>query len=307
MHAHPEVQGLSEPHLVSALARLQPDAGQLPLRHQRGLHHFLSTLPQGQRTQVQATRAYLDVLYGTAMQNAPASTQRLVDKTPANARVVDFLRAVYPEAPLIILRRHPAAIAWSHAATFFSGDMERAHQERPILRETIPPLSSVIRQASESVCVVDYEQLVLEPSRQMERIWSFLGLPNCPEAIQYGHVPLDGPGDPTEVERHQQPNPDLVGRWKSMFQAHPDRRRAVEKQLSHISPADLNTWGTPLDQLWTGLAGVSPESQTRSSVYAHARGGLNWIRKDIHQRPHGRVLHKVRDFCDLLLGRPSES
>ena len=197
--------------------------------------HFLRSLPQGRRAQVLATRAYLDVLYGTALQAAPASHTTLVDKTPANARVVDFLREVYPKAPLIILRRHPAAIAWSHAETFFrrhgTSPRRTSHSER----NHSPRIGHSTR--SESVCVVDYEQLVLNPAQQMDRIWSFLGLPSCPEAIQYGKVPLDGPGDPTEVERHQQPKSDTIGPLENPFSSSPSgSKKSSRKQLgSHPS------------------------------------------------------------------------
>jgi len=269
-------------------------------RARRGLESFLSGLPEGERVQIQATRAYLDTLYTAALDAAPETTRWLVDKTPANAPAVRFIRELYPSAPLIILRRHPAAIAWSHAQAFFSGDLARARQQRPILAETIPALAPVIRGELGEHMVIDYEDLVSQPEAVLARIFRALGLADHPAAVNYGTVPLAGPADPMEIHKHDRPVPALASRWRLAF-TDGARRAEVEAQLSEISVPDLAAWGWRPDQLWTTVEGASPRRSQRPSPYALGRGALLWLRKDIHQRPHGRVVVKIRDACDLLL------
>ena len=89
LHAHPQIQGLAEPHLIASL----PGAAQASPRERRGLKQFLETLPDGQGAQIEACRAYLDTLYSAALRAAPTEATLVVDKTPANARRVDLLRA----------------------------------------------------------------------------------------------------------------------------------------------------------------------------------------------------------------------
>jgi hypothetical protein len=304
LHAHPAIQGLAEPHLVHPLMALRPYATHPSpdLRARRGLEAFLQGLPDGEDVQLRAIRAYLNELYAAALGAAPQGTRWLVDKTPANARAVRFIRELYPTAPLIILRRHPAAIAWSHARTFFGGDLARARQERPILSETIPALAPVLRGELGSHHVVDYEKLVAQPRTELRRAFEALGLSDHPGAVNYGAVPLSGPGDPIELDKHERPVAELAEKWRPVFTESPELRAEVEMQLERISDRDLQAWGWPREHLWSPLEGVLAEAaRPMLDSYAMSRGALLWLRKDIHQRPHGRIVLRIRDICDLLL------
>ena len=174
LHAHPAIQGLAEPHVLRPLSRLaprHPDAS-ADRRERSGRARFFDTLTDAETTHIQACRSYLNTLYGARFETSPPSTRLLVDKTPANVTVLPFLRSVFPEAPLLVLRRHPAAIAWSHARAFFGGDMERARKIRPILRETIPALAALVREAPSHLILLDHETLVRDPETEMARIFT---------------------------------------------------------------------------------------------------------------------------------------
>jgi hypothetical protein len=82
--------------------------------------------------------------------------------------------------------------------------------------------------------------------------------------------------------------------------------RELETQLDRVSDEHLEAWGIPRRELWTATGDTqSPASRSRVRPYALGRRVLMWLRRDIHQRPHGRILARARDVCDLLLGPPS--
>jgi hypothetical protein len=307
LHAHPHIQGLPEPHLIPSVQALAPDQrmGSMAPRRKRGLSHFLRALPDGEATHRSACRAYLDKLYGAALEAAPPETRLLVDKTPAQVSAIGLIRALYPDAPVLILRRHPAAIAWSQAEAFFGGDLALARQKRPVIEETLTALGPELTEPQGPLHVVDYETLVEHPERTLVEVFRFLSVEPCPQAVHYGRVPLTGPGDPVEVERHERPHPPLAHRWKTIFCGEPDLQREIEIQLDRVSDEDLEAWGVPRRELWTPIRDApSARPTSRVRTYAMGRRVLMWLRRDIHRRPHGRVLARAREVCDLLLGPP---
>jgi hypothetical protein len=110
-----------------------------------------------------------------------AGKQRLVNKTPSDVFIVDRIRECWPDAKLIFLLRHPAAIAASRHATR-PQDTEQRNTEM-VLR-----YGNALEQARTAYdgLTVRYEELASEPARVAQELCAFLDVPWEPAMLDYG-------------------------------------------------------------------------------------------------------------------------
>ncbi len=156
------------------------------------------------------------------------------------------------------------------------------------------------------LCHVRYELLVAEPEHELERVFAFLGLPNEPEAVDYGERfegSKAGPGDPIGVSKHSRPTTSSLHKWADEVAADTQKRDLADRMIAMLTDEELSTWGTPRDAVWEPLAhaGGAPPPRRSVSSYTLQRRVLMALRKDIHERPHGKLVERIRYYCDVLL------
>jgi hypothetical protein len=311
LNATSAVYSRPEPHILPAMAHLGfwERVDQAPydqLQAQQAIRQFVAALPNQDEDYWAACRAYLDVLYGRMLSTASEGEQYFLDKTPANALVLPFLQKVYPNARYIVLTRHPAAIFSSYAQSFFDGDYSVAARFNPILARYIPVMARFLRERPCPILHVSYENIATQPEVELERISEFLGIPYEPEALDYKRKEVAaGLGDPLGVKQHSRPVATSVAKWAPEFAADQKKFEIVAKQLAGVSPEDLSTWGTPPDSLWDAMKAADPAKYTvkkkKWDRWVFQRKVLVWLRRDISNRPLGKLLRKVRFICDVLL------
>jgi len=312
LNATSAVMSRPEPHLVGPLAHLGfwdvvDKAPYDQLQAQDAVRAYVRDMPGGEQDHWDACRAYLDVMYGRMLQTAEPGERYFLDKTPANALVLPFLRKVYPRARFIVLTRHPAAVFASYANSFFDGDFQAAVDFNPILSRYVPVMAGFLREPTERTLHVSYEQTVSEPEATLERISAFLDIPFEPEALEYDRKEVrgEGLGDPLGVQQHSRPVTSSIDKWASELAADQRKFEIVAQQLAGVDDADLATWGYPVDGLWSALESADPTAwkpkKKQWDRYRTQRRALVWLRKDIHARPHGRLVQRLRYYCDVLL------
>lgn len=297
-----------EPHLLTPLAHLGyfynvEKASYDHINAAKALREFVDELPRKEDDLLDAYRAYTDTLYGRMLATAPDKSFFL-DKTPAYALVTDFIARLYPNAHYIALTRHPMAILSSYANSFFEGDYEAAYRFNPILDRYVPAIASFIRRGDVPTVHIRYEDLVAQPEQGMERLFTFLGLPNEPEAVNYGehkHIKKSF-GDP-KVDVNSRPTTRSVDKWAAELAQDPRKLDFVRGLVEGLNADDLNTWGYPreslLDDVATAQAGPPPKE--RLNAYRLQRKLLLTLRKDIHTNRLGQVVKGIRYYCDVLL------
>ena len=309
--SHSQVGTHPEPHLVTPLAYLgyhdRVDAA--PYDHinaAEAIRLFVEHLPRGEEDYLDALRAYADTLYGRMMEGL--GKERFLDKTPAYALVLPFLTKLYPKARYVVLTRHPLAVFSSYANSFFQGDWAAAHHYNPLLERYVPAMAWLLRERPVPVHQVAYERLVADPERTLEGIFRFLDLPHEPEAVDYGERyggERRGPGDPMNVERHGRPVRGSEHKWVGELLSDPARRKLAEEMVARLDEGDLRAWGWPREALWAPLREADPSAAPRPAPrwtrYTVQRQVLLWLRKDVHRRPHGKLIRKVRYYCDAIL------
>ena len=210
MGAHAEIFTHPEPHLISPIAHLgvYGNVDKAPYDHinaAEAIKAFIRELPDGEQDYLDALRCYTDTLYGRML--STSSCSYFLDKTPANALVLPFLQRLYPEEKYVVLTRHPLAVFSSYANSFFNGDWHVAHEFNPILERYIPTMAKLLRERPVPLVHVAYEDIVIDPEPQLERIFAFLGLEHDPRAVDYGSAgpAKKGMGDPITVDKEGRP------------------------------------------------------------------------------------------------------
>jgi sulfotransferase family protein len=314
LSSHSAIYSRAEPHLLTPLAHLgyyeTVDAAPFDqLQAQQSAREFVADLPAGESDYLDACRAYTDVLYGRMLAARGKGKQFFLDKTPANALVLPFLAKLYPTAKYVVLTRHPAAIWSSYANSFFDGDYVAARKFNPILNRYVPAMARFIRERPVDYVRVGYEELVQRPETEMRRVFEFLGVPFEAGAIDYGEHEHEskGLGDPLGVQQHSRPVTDSIEKWAHELAADPAKLAMVRDMVGTIADADLETWGFPRASFFAPVeaaagAGAKPSpAPPFFDRYRLQRKVLVMLRRNIQQNAFGRVVKRVRMFCDVLL------
>lgn len=306
--SHSQIFTHPEPHLITPLAYLgfHDTVDKAPYDHinaAEAIRLFVHGLPNEEQDYLDALRCYADTMYGRML--ATSSRRMFLDKTPAYGLVLPFLTKLYPQAKYVVLTRHPLAIFSSYANSFFEGDWHTAHEFNPIVERYVPAMAKLLRDRPVPLVHVGYEDLVAEPEKHLERIFAFLGLENEPEAVQYGErfQAKKGPGDPISVEKHDRPVTDSTMKWAAELREDSRKAELARRMIERLEDEDLETWGFPRERVFDALekaGGIAPPSRV-VNAYTIQRRVMLALKKDIHERPHGRLLKRVRYYCDVLL------
>jgi len=315
LHAHPDIYTRPEPHLLTPLAHLgyygyAEKASYDPFQAHQAAREYVGDLPNREADYVDALRAYCDILYGRMLE--PSGKRFFVDKTPAYALVLPFVKKVYPNARYVVLTRHPFAIFSSYAKSFFDDDWAAAQKFNPILERYVPALAAFVREhAGTGGCYhVRYEQLVAEPETTSRELCAYAGMTFTPEMIDYGSKKMEvgGLGDPIGVDKDTRPNTKSIDKWANGVAGNQARIDLLQGILARLDDADLATFGYTRESVWDALKEVSPAEGERAKRtakkwdrYALERRVLLTLRRNIRENMLGRTLTRVRFYCDVLL------
>lgn len=308
MGAHSEVFTHPEPHLISPIAHLgvYGNVDKAPYDHinaAEAIKAFIDDLPNQEQDYLDALRAYTDTMYGRML--ATTDCTYFLDKTPANALALPFLSRLYPDAKYVVLTRHPLAVFSSYANSFFNGDWETAHAFNPILERYVPAMASFLRERPVPLLHVAYEDVVMEPEPQLERIFAFLGLEHDPSVVDYGAAGemKKGMGDPITVNNEGRPIRTNVDKWALELSQDESKRALAESMIARLDGPDLATWQWPAEAIWAPLEAVGdgPALKPPRNNYTLQRRIMLALKKDIHTRPHGKLVKRIKYYCDVLL------
>ncbi len=314
LSAHSQIQGGPEPHLLTPLAHLgvwdkvnkAPYDHVLAAQAQKG---FVAQLPRGEDDYWEACRAYCDVLYNRYAR-AQGGKPFCLDKTPAYALVLPFIKKVYPDAAYIVLTRHPLAIFSSYANSFFNGDYDCAHEYNPIVERYVPALAAFLRSEHPRLLHVPYEALVRDPEQWFERICAHIGVAYEADAVNYGEnrnqPDTGGLGDPIGVSQHTRPSTASVKKWVAELATDQKKLTLAKHMIAAVHPDDLALLGYPLDSLWEPLLeadeSISPPKPPRATRYRMERRMIMSLRALAGRNTlFRRALERLRLMCDVLL------
>lgn len=323
LSSHSQIYSRPEPHLLTPLAHLgfYDNVNRAPFDHlQAGqaLAEFVGDLPGGEESYLEALRAYSDKMYQGII-----STQEkpfFLDKTPAYGLILPFMAKLYPEANFIILTRNPCSVWDSYAQSFFDGDYQSARDFNPILNRYVPAMADFLRRATVPFLHVKYEDVVSNPEETLKSIYSHIGVEHEPESANYGSAPkppTGGLGDPLGVQKHSRPVTSSLNKWANNVAIDSDKEAMLREMVSMLDARDIVSWGYDKKRLFEPLAAVdlstaresrkSAKRKDRWAKYKLQRRLLISLRRNIHHNAFGRLIKRVRFFCDVLLRGDGES
>jgi Sulfotransferase family len=311
--SHSEIFTYPEPHMLTPLAYLgyHDLVDKAPYDHinaAEAIRIFVDGLPNKEQDYLDALRAYTDTMYGRML--APTGKRYFLDKTPAYALVLPFLTKLYPDAHYIVLTRHPLAVMSSYANSFFDGDWAAAHAFNPVVNRYVAAMARMLRNPPKHMLQVGYEDLVREPAAALEKMFTFLDLPNEPNAVNYGEhfeETKKGMGDPITVGVQQRPVDTSIEKWVGELADDPAKLVLAQEIIDKLDAADVKLWGFDKAALFAPLDKANAEGakvkyrKPKTNNYVLQRRIMLALKKDIRERPHGRLLEKVRYYCNVLL------
>lgn len=172
-----------------------------------------------------ATKAYFDII-GPRLHEPSAS--RVVDKMPPNHLFTPLIALMFPNARIILMRRHPLDIGLSCYKAGFGFGFDYAN-DLATMGETYRLFADLIAQwrvvLGARLFEVSYETLVTEPEQEIARVLEHCGLafdPACVAPSRAGGLIKTA----SVVQAREPINARSVGRW-----------REVEEQLAPMIAA----------------------------------------------------------------------
>lgn len=306
--SHSQILTYPEPHLITPLAFLgyYDIVDKAPYDHinaAEAIKLFVAGLPRGEADYLDAVRAYSDTLYGRML--STSDKRYFVDKTPAYALVLPFLKRLYPDAHYVVLTRHPLAIASSYANSFFDGDWLAAHQFNPVVNRYVPAIADLLRDPPRQLLQLSYEKLVQDPQAELVRLCAFLDLDFQPGMVEYGehYKPArDGRGDPIKVRHEARPVATSLDKWAGELASDPDKRALAQDIVAGLDPSDVALWGFEHATLLPEELGPARKpKKLKANSFVLQRRIMLALKKNIRQRPHGKLVERLRYYCNVLL------
>jgi hypothetical protein len=310
--SHSQIYSRPEPHMLTPLAHLGyydkvEKAPYDAILAAESMRHFVDDLPGGEQDYIAACRAYTDTLYLRMLSTQPGA-RYFLDKTPAYALVLDFIARIYPCARYVVLTRHPLAVFSSYAESFFDSDYEAAHAYNPILERYVPAIARFLRADAVPIHHVVYERLVADPEATLEGIFAFLGVPNEPQAVNYGEHEHEekGLGDPIGVAKHSRPTTASIDKWAVEIASDPRRLALCRRIIDKLDPADLALWGHPVETIWApldaaGASGLKPKPKKLDRYRLERRAIVKLRAFTQRHAAFRRLLERMRLAADVLL------
>lgn len=218
------------------------------------VNEFIDSIQGGDKCFDRAVRNFALELYGAAADGLPY----FLDKTPRYYLIVEELMRVFPDAKFILLTRNPMAVLASISRTFCKGrfawfdywvDWLLGHER----------MAKAIESGGDrdNVLVVRYEELIKDPSGEMARISSWLGISFMEDMIsKYKTVQWTGRmGDPKGVSSYQSVSIQSTLNWRSFYSSR-FRKMVGSEMLDKVGAQTLALFGYPIDDLKNELNGI---------------------------------------------------
>jgi len=118
--------------------------------------------------------------YSDDLRRMPTDKSLITDKMPLNLKWIGIIRAIFPEAPILHLKRHPMAVCFSNFRNFFRAEgMSYSHDLMDIGRfylayDTL--MQHWYKLYGEAITTVDYEKLTENPKEEIAKLLLVVGL-----------------------------------------------------------------------------------------------------------------------------------
>ena len=275
--AHSAISTVSEPWLLLPLldAPVEPKlTGPSDYDHYHAARgEFIRSLRGGVDTYRTAVSHFASDLYAAA---APTDVKYFLDKTPRYHRIADEIIHTFPEGRFIFLWRQPLAVAASMMHTWAEGRWNLYRFEDD-LGPGLTRLATLARDRETQIVALKYEDLLLDPEKQLRRVLAYLDLPLEPHLLDgFASVCLKGRyGDQVGTVQYSELSTEPLDKWKAAF-GNPLRRSWAQRYLASIDEQDLEFMGYSKLQLARDLEATPLDFSRLLSDAVRMSAGRHW-------------------------------
>lgn len=261
---HREIYTVSEPwimlHPLYAMRRDGYQAEYSIQNSQRALDNFLNLHPEGEDAYFQAVRQMNLPLYQGLLQTS--GKRYFLDKTPRYYYILPELYRTFPEAKYILLLRNPLAIFCSIFNTFIQDHWWKIQYYQGDLLRAPNLIAQGLTDLQNKSLVLQYENLLVNPEIEIERVCNFLNVPFDAEIISYGDYNSEKWqfGDRSLIDQENKPMNQNCDRWQENLQ-NPIIWQSANNYLEFIGKDLLTDLGYSYTKLKEILEKQKPKTQ----------------------------------------------
>lgn len=174
-----------------------------------------------------------------------------IDKTPRYTLIAEEIKRTFPNAKIIVLWRHPLAIASSISKTFFKGKW-RFDDFLVDFYVGWDRLYSFSQKHADSICSIRYEDLLTTPNLELKKLEKFIGFPESSLSAEAELPTLIGRlGDPKRESENSKVDSSRGQAWQEDFsnwyrqkwarQFYTSARSAHLNELGYDAPKFIET------------------------------------------------------------------
>jgi hypothetical protein len=239
----------SEPHLLIphlySLKRQEVYAEYAHYGTVEAILDFCQELPNGVDDYMEEMRTFFLRLYAKA---AKDDVKYFLDKTPSYHLIMEDVIRLFPEGKFIFLWRNPLAVASSFMKSW-AGGRWTLYIWQIHLFKGLANLIAAYEKYADQVCSVRYEDLIINPEEEFQRIFDYLELPFEPKVLsQFTNVQLKGLGDISNRNMYKALSKEPLEKWKEIM-TNPLRKAWCRQYLRWIGSERLATMGYGSEEL----------------------------------------------------------
>jgi len=185
-----------------------------------GVRDYLNG-PASEKLLLDSLRTFLLSLYSPLF---TGSVRYVLDKTPRYYEILPHIHKVFPEAKIILLKRHPLAVLKSVIQSWSDGNsIESLHLYWRDILEAPKLIQSYLEQFAGSdglIKELSYENFVQNPGEQTASLYDWLNLDFDPSVLNYSKNKKyrGNMGDPSANFSRKTPNVSGIDSWKDMLE-----------------------------------------------------------------------------------------
>ena len=263
--SHSEIHTISEPWLMlHPLYGLKNQGYQTEYGSQlthEALQNTFQELLEGRETYIQGIRKMYTHVYTSLLTNS--KKQYFLDKTPRYYNIIPELYETFPSAKYLILLRNPLAVCasiintWVYSDSNTNWNLLREHL-LDLLKAPVLILES-IKNLGDKVHIIKYENLLVDPQKEVRKILSFLNLGFEENIIDYQKDKLWQLGDQKKVYQDCKPDSNNVDRWiKTLSDI--NTWKLINDYLNYLGEETLETMGYDYDYLNSIIKSNQPQT-----------------------------------------------
>jgi hypothetical protein len=276
-----------------------------------GVNEFLEHYTDGPDVYDDGIRAFAQTIYANAIKTGGG--KRFIDKTPRYVMIIDDLIRLFPAAKFIFLIRNPLSVLASVVNSQISHDLWTLERFSDELLSGPAAILRGIEKLGDKAITVRYEDFVMAPEKNLERICHALNLSYEPGLLEYDNsAEVQGfMQDRTGIHQYSKPEDSRTESWRDLL-SDPQQIHFAQSYLRELGRETVNALGYSHDELTEAVRHAAERNRSRALILpwrVAIKHPNQLLGRDQHaikayrnNRDYGPVLGRLKTVQDFFAG-----